>query len=213
MHTIRTIGNRGVLFGTDTITGCITYSYLIKGKKSNYLVDTGLGSDMARYINNYISQNCPNEVIVINTHYHWDHIWGNIGFEGNAIFAHRYARNMIEQKWEEMEQKNGKWKEGQIKKVLPTMPIDDNFLFMDDGIEVFYSPGHTVDSLSVYDRADKVLHVGDNMETPFPEVYDTRENIVNSLKKYAEYDFNNCISGHNGDVKREDILAAIKAFA
>lgn len=212
MYTLRTIGNRGVLFGTDAIPDCITYSYLIKGKKSNYLIDTGLGSGTAEYIKDYIALNCPGEVIVINTHYHWDHIWGNIGFEGNAIYAHTLAPEMIRRNWNEMEQKGGKWKEGRIKNVLPDRLIANHFNFDEDGIEIFYTPGHTIDSLSVYDHLDKVLHVGDNVETPFPSIHDTEEHLVDSLRKYLEYDFTRCISGHNGDVKREDILAVIEAY-
>ncbi len=213
MYTLQTIGSRGVLFGSDAIPDCVTYAYLIKGKKCNYLVDTGMGSETADYIKDYIARNCPGDVVVINTHYHWDHIWGNIGFDGNAIYAHPLAVKMINEHWDEMEQKGGKYKEGRTRNVLPNRPIADAFLFEDDGIEVFYTPGHTVDSLSVYDRIDKVLHVGDNMETPFPSVHDTEAHLVDSLKKYLAYDFIRCVSGHNGDVKREEMLAAIEAFS
>lgn len=212
MYTIQAVGSRGVLFGSDAIPGCVTYCYLIKGKNSNYLIDTGFGSGTAEYIKDYIARNCPGEVKVVNTHYHWDHIWGNIGFEGNAIFAHLLAVKMIGENWDEMVQKGGKCIDGHIKNVLPNTPVVDHFLFDEDGIELFYTPGHTVDSLSVYDRIDKVLHVGDNMETPFPSVDDTEEHLVDSLKKYLGYDFDRCISGHNGDVKREDILAVLKSY-
>ncbi len=211
MYRIRTIGRRGVLFSTDTIPGCVTHAYLIQGKKKNYLIDTGLGSATAQYIKGHIKEKCPNETVIINTHYHWDHIWGNVGFDGNRIFAHRSANALIERHWNEMEQKYGKWKEGIIGKVLPDTPIDDHFNFPEDGIEVFHSPGHTGDSLSVYDRLDRVLHVGDNMETLVPEIYDTKENYRNTLETYLGYDFSFCIGGHNGNVKRADILAVLKA--
>ncbi len=211
MYTIRKLGKRGVLFSTDTITGCLTFCYLIQGKKANYVVDTGLGSGTAGLVQDYIRKNHPGKVIVINTHYHWDHLWGNIGFEGNDIYAHRSCRDMIEQKWDEMEQKQSQWKEGQIKKVLPNRLIDDHFIFEEDGIDLFYTPGHTADSLSVYDCVDRVLHVGDNMETPYPGVYDTKEHLVYSLKKCLEYDFSHSVSGHNGNVTREDIQEVIKA--
>lgn len=212
MYTIENIGKRGVLFGTDGIPDCITYAYLIKGKKCNYLVDTGLGSGTADFIKGYIARNCPGDVVVINTHYHWDHIWGNIGFEGDAICAHPLTLKMIGEHWDEMVQKGGKYKDGEIKNVLPNTPIADYFLFDEDGIEIFYTPGHTVDSLSVYDRIDKVLHVGDNMETPFPSVHDTEAHLKDSLKKYLEYDFDRCICGHNGDVKRAEILTVIESL-
>ena len=125
MYRTQAIASRGILFSTDTIPGCITNLYLIKGKKANYLIDTGLGSDTAQYVHHYIEENCPNPVIVINTHYHWDHIWGNVGFEGNQIIAHAKTYELIEQKWDEMEARCGKWKEGYTKKVLPDTLMED----------------------------------------------------------------------------------------
>jgi hydroxyacylglutathione hydrolase len=212
MYITEPVGIRGILFGSDAIPDCPTYLYLIKGKKNNYLVDTGFGSGSAEYVKEYVAAHCPGDIIVINTHYHWDHIWGNIGFEGSAIYAHPLTIKMIGERLDYMEGIGGKYKDGQTRNVLPNVTIADNFAFDEDGIEVFYTPGHTVDSISVYDRVDKVLQVGDNMETPFPIVQDTEEHLASSLKKYLAYDFMRCISGHNADVKREDILTVLKSL-
>ena len=57
-----------------------------------------------------------------------------------------------------------------------------------------------------------MLYVGDNIETPMPEIYDSKEHCIQSLKKYLEYDFTYCISGHNGSVRREDIEEVIAAL-
>jgi glyoxylase-like metal-dependent hydrolase (beta-lactamase superfamily II) len=179
--------------------------YLIKGKEANYLIDTGFGSATAEYIAGYVEANCPNDIIVINTHYHWDHIWGNIGFEGRTIVAHEKAYELINEKWDEMVAKGGKFKDGQIKKVLPNTLISDRLVFPEDGIEVFYTPGHTADSISVYDRFDGVLYVGDNVETLVPEVYDTQSNYIRSIEQYLGFDFSFSIAGHNSNVTREDL--------
>jgi glyoxylase-like metal-dependent hydrolase (beta-lactamase superfamily II) len=198
MYQTRAVGSRGTLFSTDTIPGCVTNLYLIKGNKTNYLIDTGFGSGTAQFINRYIDESCPNPVIVINTHYHWDHIWGNIGFEEKQIIGHAKIVEMIEQNWAEMISRSGKFIEGQTKKVLPNTLFEDRMAFPEDGVEIFYSPGHTVDSISVYDHLDKMLYVGDNVEDPMPGIYDSHEHCIQSLRKYLEYDFTYCISGHNG---------------
>ena len=211
MYQVRDIGNRGVLFSTDTITGCVTNMYLIKGDRSNYLIDTGLGSGTAAFIKEYIEAHCPNDVTVINTHHHWDHVWGNGGFEGCRIIAHRTAGEKIRQTWDESEVKHGRWKEGHIKMVLPDTPVDDTLWLREDGLEIFHSPGHTADSLSVYDHADRVLYVGDNVETLMPGIYDSAKNLARSLRKYLTYDFAFCLGGHNSDIRREDIEKVLEA--
>jgi glyoxylase-like metal-dependent hydrolase (beta-lactamase superfamily II) len=103
--------------------------------------------------------------------------------------------------------------EGHTKKVLPNTLIEDCMVLPEDGLEIFYSPGHTADSISVYDRLDKMLYVGDNIETPMPEIYDSKEHCMESLRKYLEYDFTYCISGHNGNVKRADIETVLKSLS
>lgn len=213
MYQTRAIGSRGTLFSTDTIPGCDTNLYLIKGKKANYLIDTGFGSETAKFVNRYIDENCPNPVIVINTHYHWDHIWGNIGFEGKQILAHVKIVEMIEQNWAEMISRSGKFIEGETKKVLPNLLFEDRMIFPEDGIEIFYTPGHTIDSISIYDHIDKVLYVGDNVEEPMPGIHDSKEHCVQSLRKYLKYDFACCISGHNSNVIRADIEEVIAALS
>lgn len=210
MYFIENVGSRGVLFGTDTIPGCVTHIYLIKGERYNFIIDTGLGEDTAKQVINYINENCPKPALVINTHYHWDHIWGNGAFEGGDIYAHRLTQSLIEEKWAEMEERCGKWKEGLAKKVLPTKLIGAAFDFPDEGIEVFHSPGHTSDSISIYDRMDRVLHVGDNMETLMPELYDTKQNYIDSLRKYLTYDFCRCVSGHNSRITREEVQQVLE---
>lgn len=72
---IRKIKDRGVLF-THSNPGWDLNVYLIMGRKCNYIIDTGLGSLSIDPIKDYI-KNDNKKTIVINTHYHWDHVWGN----------------------------------------------------------------------------------------------------------------------------------------
>ena len=40
-------------------------------------------------------------IIVINTHYHWDHIWENGVFK-DRLFFHKLCREIIDSKWDDM---------------------------------------------------------------------------------------------------------------
>jgi glyoxylase-like metal-dependent hydrolase (beta-lactamase superfamily II) len=79
--------------------------------------------------------------------------------------------------------------------------FEENISFPNDGIEIFHTPGHSIDSISIYDKKDQILYAGDN-------IGDTDDNIVpyidtdfETFKKlidiYGKYDFEICISGHN----------------
>ncbi len=106
--------------------------------------------------------------------------------------------------------KSGKFQDGQIKNALPNTLIGNSLLFPEDGVEVFHSPGHTADSISVYDRFDGVLHVGDNVETLVPEIYDTQSNYVRTIEKYLDRNPALCISGHNDNITRDDLETILK---
>jgi len=173
--------------------------HLILGDKNNYIIDTGLGSLSAAHIKKYINNNKP--IIVINTHYHWDHIWGNISFSNDLIISHRICREIILSEWETMLHKNEKYISGDTKMRLPNLVFEQELYFPDDKIRLFYTPGHTIDSISVLDEKDKVMNVGDNigdnMDEIIPSIYSNITYYKNSIIKYKEIDFDYCISGHN----------------
>ncbi|MBD3197982.1 MAG: MBL fold metallo-hydrolase, partial [Candidatus Lokiarchaeota archaeon] len=59
--------------------------YLILGKKSALLLDTGCDQHPLKPIVNKIIEN--RELIVLNSHAHWDHVLGNHQFE--KIYIHK----------------------------------------------------------------------------------------------------------------------------
>lgn len=71
----------------DVIDDCKTNSFAIRGVKANYIIDTGFGSETSQILSNFINPNL--ETIIINTHFHWDHIWGNAYFENKQVIQHR----------------------------------------------------------------------------------------------------------------------------
>ncbi|SHO53628.1 MBL fold metallo-hydrolase [Anaerocolumna xylanovorans] len=200
---INRIKNRGILFTYDE-PGWDLNLYLIRGRKYNYLIDTGLGSLCIEPMKEYLK---GKETIVINTHYHWDHIWGNGSFQEGIIVSHKLCKDMIQSKWDEMLQKNGNYRMGEILKGLPNLVFDKELIFTEDRIRLFHTPGHTIDSISVLDEEEKVLFAGDNVgdseEDIVPSLYCDREVYEDTVNKYKELEFDICLSGHNTILKKE----------
>lgn len=197
---IQRIKNRGILFTCNQSSEWDLNLHLIMGKKYNYIIDTGLGSSSIDPIKEYIRHdNKP--VIVINTHYHWDHIWGNSSLREYTIISHKLCREMIESKWEYMIEKNGRYCDGDVEICLPNLVFEGELYFPEDKIRVIYTPGHTIDSISVIDEEEKVMNVGDNIgdtvDDIIPSICCEKDVYIDTLLRYKEMDFDTCISGHN----------------
>ena len=181
---------------------------LITGQRYNYLIDTGLGSGSVIPVIRYLSgDNKP--VVVINTHHHWDHIWGNFLFGNSLIAAHALCRELADEKWDIMLTENTEFLDGGTEKCLPNLVFSDSLEFSDDSIELFYTPGHSIDCISVFDRIDRVLYAGDNIgdteETVIPYIETGIALFRDTLSRYREYDFSVCVSGHNRPFGKEII--------
>lgn len=197
---IEKIKKRSVLFTFNRSTEWDLNLQLILGKRYNYIIDTGLGSLSIDPIKEYIKKDTK-PIIVINTHYHWDHIWGNSSFKDCIIISHRLCREIIESKWDEMIRKNRYYIDGEVEKCLPNLVFEKELYFPEDKIRIIYTPGHTIDSISVLDEEEKVINAGDNIgdtiEEIVPQIKCEKEIYRDTLLRYKEMDFDTCISGHN----------------
>ncbi len=197
---IKKIKNRSILFTNSIPSGWDLNVQLIMGDKYNYIIDTGLGSLSIAPIKEYIKHD-NKSIIVINTHHHWDHIWGNSSLENYIIISHKLCREMIELNWEDMMHKNKKHLHGEAEMYLPNLTFEKELYFPEDKIRLIYTPGHTIDSISVIDEMEKVINVGDNIgdsiDDIIPSIYCEKNEYINTLLKYRDMDFDTCISGHN----------------
>jgi glyoxylase-like metal-dependent hydrolase (beta-lactamase superfamily II) len=197
---VEKIKSRNIIFTYNIPDGWDLNLHLIMGSRYNYVVDTGLGSLSIAPVLEYI-KGSEKPVLVINTHHHWDHIWGNHMFPESLILAHTLCRDRIDEKWEDMLKKSNSFLYGETGKQLPNLTFDSELYFAEDKIRLFYTPGHTKDSISVLDEADKVLNAGDNigdsMEELIPSLECERAEYIQTLLNYKELDFEYCISGHN----------------
>lgn len=212
------VGTRGTLFVFDDLDGLPTTVYLIEGAKHLFVCDTFLGpARMTPVLANIKEMRPGKPVVVFNTHYHWDHIWGNCAFPGAAVVSHSMTRaKMAEVGAKELEAYE-RYRRGQVELVLPDQTFDSRLNFEEDGVEFFHSPGHTEDSASCYDRIDQVLLVGDNVELPLPYLYwNNLERYLKTLEGYLKLGAKRVIAGHHplvtGDIIRGNI-EYLKDFA
>ena len=195
------ITNRNIMFTKPTIYGWDLNLGLILGEHRNYIIDTGAGSKDVQPILDYLVNN-EKPIVVIITHWHWDHVWGNWCFADNIIISHSLCREFVDKHWDEEIEKNTEHVvAGTVHKKLPNLIFEDKLYFPDDGISIFHSPGHTEDCISVCDEVDRILYAGDNIGDTDDEIIPVIDTDLETFQKlidlYGTYDFDVCISGHN----------------
>jgi hydroxyacylglutathione hydrolase len=145
--------------------------YVIEGKDSSLLVDTGLGAaDLAGCLKKITSK----PVIVVNTHGHPDHSGANYQFEkvylhpADMEAARSYntaearsgsSRTML---GNSAPSENEKYKGNVYETQL--VAVNDGYIFNLGGrrIKVMGTPGHTPGSICFLDMENKLLFSGDN---------------------------------------------------
>lgn len=209
---IKQISEKSTAYVYNEIESYLTSIFLIQKESKIYLIDTFCGSDSMESIINELNKiSHDKEVIIINTHFHWDHVWGNCSFRKNNIISHELCRKLLDEFWEEQINKNSQYILGKAEKQLPNITFKEKIIFQDDGIELFYSPGHTIDSISVFDHEEKILYVGDNLEKPIVYVEsDDVDTYINTLENYLSYNPEKIVASHTLEITKEDLLGTIK---
>ena len=214
MFVSRRIGSRGRLFTFDDLVasrfGTSTNIYVMEDDRYLLICDTYLGPEALRPALTELLRG-REDVVVVNTHADWDHVWGNCLFEAARIIGHRLCRERLLREGEADLANNACWQRGDINLVPPTLTFEDRLELPEFDAELFSSPGHTPDSVTLYDRKDRVLVVGDNAERPIPSCIDP-ENLnahVDSLKNYLTYSCDVVVPGHGVLLTGEDIRTNI----
>lgn len=204
---IKKIGSRGTLF-TFADGGFSTCMYLIIGKKYNFLIDTYRGPDAIEEVKDYIEFNSPDKpLLIIYTHSHYDHTWGACAFEKKTVIAHEKCDKFVREEEPAFLEQHSELASGKVELVFPDMVFKNSLVFPSEGLEFFYTPGHTIDSISCFDSVDKVLIAGDNIESPIP--YLLSEDLVthrDTLNKYLERDYDYLIASHDGIISEKLLL-------
>jgi cyclase len=194
---LKNVGSRGTLFVFHDL-GIATNVYVINGRHHVYIIDTYLGPDIMRQVNQHIAELYGSKpIIVVNTHSHWDHVWGNSLYSSSLIIAHEKCKEYMQQEGLMKLEKYGEYKKGDIILTYPNLTFNGRIYFEEDKVLIYHTPGHTEDCISVLDVLDKVLLVGDNLERPIPYLMskDLGQYIL-TLEDYLNVDANIIIGGH-----------------
>lgn len=104
---------------------------------------------------------------IIYTHWHTDHVCGNRQFDDCNIIAHsstlEHMKSLKYNDLERLKQKNILEQDTRI--LLPNIVFEKTLSLNIGGrvIRLIHCPGHTYDSILVFDELDKVLIAGDNI--------------------------------------------------
>jgi glyoxylase-like metal-dependent hydrolase (beta-lactamase superfamily II) len=148
-------------------------SFLITGDDMALLFDTGLGIGDMRAV---VDQLTERDVVVLNSHTHYDHIGGNHQFETiyamDTEFTRGRARGLPHERVAEFVGEGWVWKplpDGFVKDDYHSHPFAiSKFVAEGDVIdvggrrlEILETPGHAPDSICLIDRANRILFTGD----------------------------------------------------
>ena len=191
---------------TEAFDGWDLNLHIIKAEHRNYVIDTGCGSENMQAVLAELAGN-DKPLVVINSHHHYDHVWGNAVFRDALIVAHKLCYEIADEEWETEVKAHKQYVRGDTSKHLPNLLFEKELYFADDGIRLLHVPGHTPDSICIYDEVEKVLdaadNIGDNMEEILPNLDCDEAVYRSSLAVFAVLPFEICLSGHNQPLGRE----------
>ena len=151
-------------------------SFLIIGNENALLFDTGMGISN---INAVVGQLTNLEIIVVNSHTHFDHIGDDWRFPAIHVFADDYAVEILTKgltHWDvrydsspEFFTKN--YPAGFAPETYAIRPVKkENIHLLHEGdlinlgnrqMEILHTPGHSHDSIMLLDRDNRILFTGD----------------------------------------------------
>ncbi|MHA1219251.1 MAG: MBL fold metallo-hydrolase [Candidatus Heimdallarchaeaceae archaeon] len=204
---VQKVGSRGYVFTFED-----PYKlniYVINGEEHIFICDTGFGSDSVNELLDYLRSIDIHSkpFIVFNSHADYDHVWGNHVFKESEIIAHELSPEIFQKEGEEILEKYEEHKRGEVILTPPNKLFKEKIVFEDEGVEFYHSPGHTLESSSCFDHKEKILFVGDNIESPFPYInFLNLENYCDSLREYLSRNAKVIISGHDEVMFDESLI-------
>jgi glyoxylase-like metal-dependent hydrolase (beta-lactamase superfamily II) len=148
-------------------------------------------------------------IVVVNSHHHWDHVYGNAAFAGHDVVAHRLCRRLVVAQMDSgSESVPAPPPEGVP---LPSIGFGDRLRFEDEDaiVNLIHTPGHTEDSIILYIPDQQVLLGGDTVEWPFPSLAqrDGRGVYTKTLRQLNQLAVRQVVPSHGPAMGKEIIDA------
>jgi glyoxylase-like metal-dependent hydrolase (beta-lactamase superfamily II) len=201
--------------------------YLVLGQERAALIDTGMGiGNLVAEISQLTTLPC----IVLNTHYHWDHIGANAHFSERAI--HESEVELVTQEpdvdWFRQQMDSPAARavlppsfDATTYRVIPkpaTRPLRDNDLVDLGGrtLRVLHIPGHSPGHLAYLDEANQLLFTGDTVYPgPLYACFEGGDPVAfaQSIERLAALpDVTTICPGHNEVITDQGWLGGLAEF-
>lgn len=182
----------------------------VVGPQWAVLIDTLMPSETPLIRNFIESQLMVPVKYIINTHHHADHSWGNCIFPNAKIIGHQQCRDLMLEKstsaLAEAGQENPIFRDICIS--APQITFSSGTLTLRIGkkqLQIFATPGHSADSISVLLEDERILFAGDAfMPVPYFVGGDI-EVLAQSISQIGNMGLENIIQGHGDIILRGEI--------
>jgi len=134
-----------------------------------FVIDTLTGpGDMGPVLEFLLAHAGGRRVIVVNTHHHWDHVYGNAAFPEADIVAQQACPRLIQAQLASADESLPLPPAEGVP--LPAVTFGDRLTYAgpDETVHLLHAPGHSEDSLVVFLTRARILFAGDTLEWPLP---------------------------------------------
>ncbi|QUG42453.1 MBL fold metallo-hydrolase [Psychrobacillus sp. INOP01] len=177
------------------------------------LIDTGFGSDTkeTERLIREVGVSPEDLSLIVNTHYHSDHVGGNFHFQSNYgvnIAAHKWEADLINNS--DSESCSAEWLDQPVEPYRVDRKLSDNDEIETGNrtLQVLHTPGHTLGHISLYEPEEEILICGDLFhrdDIGWLNIY--REGVASihrsmeSLDRLSKFRISRAYSGHGPQIE------------
>jgi glyoxylase-like metal-dependent hydrolase (beta-lactamase superfamily II) len=181
------------------------------------LIDTLAFPDEVKEIKDFLENRLNAKVrYLIYTHYHADHTNGGGFFPNAQVIGHTLCRQLLDTTGRKsLAQAQAQSADlANLTIALPDLLVEQGSLYLHlpkKTLQIFPTPGHSADSISVLMKEDRILFAGDMM-MPIPHIVDGNvDDMIRSLQSIPPMALENMVQGHGELVLRGEIDEAVRS--